>query len=227
MPGPLAALLVGQGVKSAYQFGKGKGWWGKAPPGRKQSSQEALYGEELKRRTKEGTLSPAVQMAIKNKALQSSYGAAQRGATDISARLSGQGFEGSAIIGEAAKPLYSDAINKAGEVSSDLSIQNEMSKVGAFKDLAAYGAGESSRKYQNALSKYNYKTGAMDQAVGGFADMISSYGQQGLTQQLQQQASQFQSPDEVMKFFASGDIDPSMADYLLQFVVAEHPDWFE
>ena len=241
--GALTALAIGQGIKSAYSFGKGQGWWGAQPPQRKQSEEERLYGAELKRRTKEGIYSKGTQLGIKNQALRGAYGMAQRGVSDIRTNLSRRGFEGSAIGAEAGKSLYSDAINKAGDVGADVRLQNEMSKINAYGQLAQYGAGESQRKYQNAMAKYNFKSQAYDAAVGGVGDMISNVGQQYLSQALSQRgeeftqaladeasalSSKFRSFDDFSRFLIThGDkLQSPHIRALFDVVKKNHPEWF-
>ena len=162
------ALAIGAGVKGAYSYGKGRGWWGAQPPKQKMSDEEKLYGDELKRMTKEGRYSPATLALIRNKALQGAYGMANRGASKIGQNLSRRGFEGSAIIGEAIKPLYTEAINTAGETASGLAVDNEKSKLDAFKSLGSYGERKSQIDYQNALAKYTHKTESYDSAINSF-----------------------------------------------------------
>lgn len=172
MPIPLIAIpFIAQGAKSLYGIYRNSKR--KAPPGQKLSDEERLYGDELRRQTEEGKFSPATQALIRNKALQGAYGAAERGAGNINQNLSRRGFEGSAISGEAVKPLYAGAVNKAGEVASDVAIENEASKSQAFQQLGSFGERKSNMAYQNALNKYSFgesKRAGFDQGVGGLID---------------------------------------------------------
>jgi hypothetical protein len=177
MPALATALAVGAGVKAAYSYGKGRGWWGAQPPKQKISEEEKRRAAELERITREGRYSPATLAALRNKALQGAYGAAERGASNINQNLSRRGFEGSAIGAEAVKPLYAGAVNKAGEVSSDLAIENEDSKLEAFNQLGVYGERKSQVAYGNAMAKYQHKTENYDAAVGSLVDAdVGLYG---------------------------------------------------
>lgn len=154
------AIAIGAGLKAAYGYGKGRGWWGAQPvkpPQRKLSEQELRYEKELNRRIEEGTLSPEAARLIKNRALQTAYGAAETGAGRIQQNLSRRGFEGSAIGAEATAGVYDTAVNKAGEVGKEVALTNELSKTQAFDKLGAYGEKRSSQMYQDAMLKYGYQ----------------------------------------------------------------------
>ena len=154
--GTLAVMAIGQGLKAAYGLYKGATAGRRVPktPEYQVSAQEKRFEAELNRRIKEGVLSPEAAQMIRNKALQTAYGAAERGAGRIQQNLARRGFEGSAIGAEATAGQYAEAVNVAGETGRDIALYNEQSKIRAFNQLGQLGQRRSGQMYQDAMMKY-------------------------------------------------------------------------
>jgi hypothetical protein len=143
----------------------------------KKSGLEKDYLSELQRRSKEGVLTGGMQREIVSQTSRAANQMADIGKSQVQGNIVRSGLENSAVMHQSTAGIDAERIRRVAETARQISLKNQMSKVGAQDALGQYGMDETKRKYSMALKRRGDLTNAVNSAgsaVGSIAGELNN-----------------------------------------------------